>query len=96
MTAIPSAPARASTPIAGFRFFESQTQKAASPISIVIPAATAAIPHPVGSQKIAATMANARSSAYAATITTGAPMRTRSNSQVASGTSMRMQPWEAL
>jgi hypothetical protein len=60
---MPSAPARASAPIAGLRFFESQTQKAASPISIVSPAAIAAMPQPVGSQKIAATMANARSSA---------------------------------
>ena len=63
MTATPSAPASASAPIAGFRFFESRIQKAASPISIVSPAAIAAIPQPVGSQKIAATMANARSSA---------------------------------
>ena len=61
MTTIPSAPARASTPIAGFRFLDSQIQKAASPISIVRPAAIAAMPQPVGSQKIAATMANARS-----------------------------------
>jgi hypothetical protein len=63
VTAIPSAPTSASTPIAGFRFFESQIQKAASPISTVSPAAIAAIPQPVGSQKIAAMMANARSSA---------------------------------
>ena len=62
MTTIPSAPARASTPVVGFRFFESQTQKAASPSSIVSPAAIATMPQPVGSQKIAATMANARSS----------------------------------
>jgi hypothetical protein len=41
---------------------DSQIQKTASPISIVSPAAIAAMPQPVGSQKIAATMANARSS----------------------------------
>jgi hypothetical protein len=61
VTAIPTAPTRASTPIAGFRFFESQIQKAASPISIVSPAEIAAMPQPVGSQKIAATMASAKS-----------------------------------
>ncbi len=32
---------------------------------------------------------------YAATIRTGVPTLTRSNSHSASGTRMRMQPWEA-
>jgi hypothetical protein len=45
------------------RRFESQTQNAASPISTTSAAETAAIPQPVGSQKMAATMANARSRA---------------------------------
>ena len=61
MTATPSAPASASAPIAGFRRFESQTQNPASPISTTSAAAIAAIPQPVGSQKMAATIANARS-----------------------------------
>jgi hypothetical protein len=93
VTTTPSAPAKASTPIAGLRFLESQIQKAASPISTVRPARIAAMPQPVGSQKIAATIANARSSCY--TITTGTPTFTWSKSQVASEMCMRMQPCEA-
>jgi hypothetical protein len=63
VTATPSAPASASAPIAGLRRFDSQIQKAASAISTTRAAETAAIPHAVGSQKSAATMASARSSA---------------------------------
>ena len=62
VTATPSAPASASAPIAGFRRFENQTQNQASVVSTMSAATTAAIPHPVGSQKMAATMANASSS----------------------------------
>ena len=95
MTATPSAPARASAPIAGLRRLESQIQKAASPISTTSAAETAAMPQPVGSQKIAATMANARSRAAPQTMTTGVPTSTWSKSHVASGMCIRMQPWEA-
>jgi hypothetical protein len=93
VTARPSAPARASAPIAGLRRFENQTQNHASVVSTTSAAETAAIPQPVGSQKRAATMAKARSRAQ--TMTTGVPMWTWSNSQVASGMCMRMQPCDA-
>jgi hypothetical protein len=60
VTATPSAPASASAPIAGFRRFENRTQNHASLVSTTSAATTAAIPQPVGSQKMAATMAKAR------------------------------------